>query len=448
MHNPTVELQDWSAQLGLDDQVYRRQIKYLWAQSPFYRNKLAAHGLAGPDDAGGLQNIAALPFTVKDELRASRSEKNPIGTHLAVPMRELNRIFSTSGTTGSPSYIPVTKRDLEDWMETCARSYTAAGLRHGDAIVTTFNAGPFVAGATLDALNQLGLCHIPVGNANTERLMAAVNLLKPRALSCTPSYALHLAEWAKERGMDVRSSSIEHIVVAGEPGGGEPAMRAKLEEAWGAKVSEAMGIGDISISLWGECSEQHGMHFCGRGFVHFELIDPDSGEPVAIEDGAEGELVLTHLKQQAAPLLRFRTRDHVKIWTSQCICGRTSPRIRCIGRTDDMLIVRGVNLFPTAVREVVNGYAPTVSGVISIRPSSKGVKQSPPLKVMVELSEGATGDPRLSERIQADIRAKLVVTTAIELVSYGKLPRSEYKSKMVDYSEAESDLNQASAAGR
>lgn len=439
MHNPTVEQRNWSSQLGVDDEAYRRQIKYLWAQSPFYGDKLAAHGLASADDAGGLQDIAALPFTVKDELRASRSEQNPIGTHLAVPMQELNRIFSTSGTTGTPSYIPVTKRDLEDWIETCSRSYTAAGLRRGDAIVTTFNAGPFVAGAVLDALNQLGLCHIPVGNANTERLMSAIKLLKPRALSCTPSYALYLAEWGKERRMDVRSSSIEQIVVAGEPGGGEPAMRARLEEAWGAKVTEAMGIGDVSISLWGECSEQHGMHFCGRSFVHFELIDPDTGEPVPIEDGAEGELVLTHLKQQAAPLLRFRTRDHVKIWTSQCRCGRTAPRIRCIGRTDDMLIVRGVNLFPSAVREVVNGFAPAVSGVISIRPSGKGVKQSPPLKVMVELGKGATKDAGLAERIKADIRAKLVVTTNIEVIPFGELPRSEYKSKLVDYSEAEGD---------
>src|SRR5208282_4953522 len=222
---------------------------------------------------------------------------------------------------------------------------------------------------------------------NTERLMAAIRLLKPRAFAGTPSYALHLAEWARERGIEVAKTSIEQIIVAGEPGGGEPLMRQKLQTAWNARVNEAMGIGDVSISIWGECSAQHGMHFSARGFLHFELVDPESGAAVPVEDGAQGELVLTHLCHRAAPLLRFRTRDHVRILTGQCACGRTAPRVRCIGRTDDMLIVRGVNVFPSAVREVVNRFQPDVSGVISIRPGLRGVKQSPPLKVVVELNE-------------------------------------------------------------
>ena len=132
-----------------------------------------------------------------------------------------------------------------------------------------------------------------------------------------------------------------------------------------------MGIGDIGVSLWGECEQQQGMHLGGRGFVHAELIDPDSGEPLAMEDGAKGELVLTHLQHQAAPLLRFRTRDHVEVWTSPCRCGRTAPRIRCIGRTDDMLIVRGVNVFPSAIREVVSEFVPEVSGAILVKPAQK-----------------------------------------------------------------------------
>ena len=148
------------------------------------------------------------------------------------------------------------------------------------------------------------------------------------------------------------------MLVAGEPGGGEPAFREKLEEGWGAKVTEAMGIGDIGVSLWGECEQQDGMHLGARGFVHPELIDPETGAAVELEDGATGELVLTHLRHRAAPLLRFRTRDHVQVRMSPCACGRTGPRVRCIGRTDDMLIVRGVNVFPSAVREVVSEFAP------------------------------------------------------------------------------------------
>ena len=179
----------------------------------------------------------------------------------------------------------------------------------GERAVTTYNAGPFVAGAALDAFNRLGLCQIPVGTGNSERLVAAIHLLKPQIAVLTPSYALYLAEWARARGVDLASSSVKRVLVAGEPGGGEPAMRAAIETAWGAKVTEAMGIGDISISLWGECEHQAGMHFSGRDLVHFELIDPDSGAPLPLEDGAQGELVYTHLRHRAAPLLRFRSRD-------------------------------------------------------------------------------------------------------------------------------------------
>jgi phenylacetate-CoA ligase len=174
------------------------------------------------------------------------------------------------------------------------------------------------------------------------------------------------------------------------------------------------------------------MHLGARGFVHPELIDPGSGEAVELEDGAAGELVLTHLRHQAAPLLRFRTRDHVQVRTSPCPCGRTGPRVRCVGRTDDMLIVRGVNVFPSAVREVVSGFAPDVSGHVLVRPQSPGVKQEPPLPVSVELARDATDDPLLAQAIRERIRAVLVVQTQVELVPWGSLQRSEYKSKLVE----------------
>ena len=159
-----------------------------------------------------------------------------------------------------------------------------------------------------------------------------------------------------------------------------------------------MGIGDISPTLWGECEAKAGMHFSGRGFVHFELIDPETGASKPIVDGAEGELVLTHLVNRSAPLLRFRTRDHVRMVVGPCGCGRTTPRVRCIGRTDDVLIVRGVNVFPSAVCQLVNELAPAVSGVIMIRPRAKGVGQEPPLPVSVETAPGAKsrGSPSAS----------------------------------------------------
>jgi phenylacetate-CoA ligase len=439
LQEPEIETLPWAQQQVQDEPIYREQVRYLYQRSRFFRDKLRAHGFKTPDAVGGLDDLHELPLTEKDELRASRSEDAPIGIHLAAPMGEIVRIFSTSGTTGVPSYIPLTAGDLDNWIRTSARSYGASGVARGQRIITTYNAGPFVAGASLDAFPRLGLCHIPVGTGNTERLLAAILLLKPEILACTPSYALHLAELGAARGLDLPGSSIERIMVAGEPGGGEPIMRQKLEAAWGARVTEAMGIGDVSVSLWGECEHQGGMHFSGRGFVHFELIDPETGDPVPMQDGAIGELVYTHLRQRGVPMLRFRSRDHVVLHTGPCPCGRTAPRVRCLGRTDDMLIVRGVNVFPSAIREVVNRFAPAVTGVVSVRPAAKGVKQAPPLKIVVELGEGVAASDKLRQRIEGDIRATLVVTTSVHLVAAGTLPRSEYKSRLLDFSEAVSD---------
>jgi phenylacetate-CoA ligase len=348
------------------------------------------------------------------------------------------RIYSTSGTTGAPSYIPLTGSDLAGWIEISARSYAASGVKAGQRLISTYGAGPFVAGAALDAFAALGLCHIPVGPGNTEKLLSAVRALAPDAIALTPSYALHLAETAAARGIDLAGSSVARLLVAGEPGGGEPEMRARLEAAWGAQVTEALGIGDIAGSLWGECEARDGMHFSGRGFVHVELIDPDTGGARAFEEGAEGELVYTHLRHRAAPLLRFRSRDHVRVQTGTCACGRTSPRVRCIGRTDDMLILRGVNVFPSAVREVVASFAPAVSGVIAIRPRARGIKQAPPLPVVVELAEGQAPAAGLADAIRARLRDALVVSTEIELAPWASLPRSDYKSKLVDWTGAES----------
>ena len=342
------------------------------------------------------------------------------------------RIYSTSGTTGAPSYIPLTASDLENWIETSARSYAASGVQPGERVVTTYNAGPFAAGAALAAFERIGLTHIPVGTGNTERLMRAIELLEPEAVVMTPSYAAYALEWARERGVGLAGSSVRRLLLAGEPGGGEPAFRARLQEGWGARVTEAMGIGDIGVSLWGECEQQDGMHLGGYGFVHPELIEPGTGAALPMEHGATGELVLSHLRHRAAPLLRFRTRDHVEVRATPCPCGRAGPRVRCIGRTDDMLIVRGVNVFPSAVREVVGAFAPAVSGQIAIRRRSPGVKQDPPLPVRVELAQGGRHDPALAEKIGARVRDALVVQADVELVPWGSLRRSEYKSKLIE----------------
>ncbi len=432
MLEPEVETLPWSEQLALDDASYRSQLAYLFERSGFYRDKLNAAGFTTPDAARGLADIARLPLTEKTEIKETCTPENPIGAHLCATPSEIVRIYSTSGTTGTPSFIPLTASDLDNWVTGSARSYAASGITAGQSIVSTYNAGPFVAGAALASFDRIGLCHIPVGTGNTERLMLAIELLRPEAAVLTPSYAAHLVEWAAERDIDLRGSSVERVLVAGEPGGGEAAFRAKLEEGWGARITEAMGIGDIGVSLWGECEEQDGMHLGARGFVHPELIDPGTGDVLSMDDDATGELVLTHLQHRAAPLLRFRTRDHVLVRTSPCPCGRTGPRVRCVGRTDEMLIVRGVNVFPSAVREVVGAFAPAVSGHILVKPQSAGVKQDPPLPVVVELAQGVAGDDTLAEAIREKLRNVLVVQTRVDLVPWGTLGRSEYKSKLVE----------------
>jgi phenylacetate-CoA ligase len=410
------------------EDLYRRQIERLYERSPFYREKLAGAGFVSREDVGSLADIARLPFTEKDELRASQAEHPPLGAHAAIEMSQVARIYSTSGTSGTPLYIPLSKNDIEQWREIGRRTYSCNGLKAGERVVTTYGAGPFVAGASLAAFEAIGCVHIPVGVGNTERLLTAVDKLRPQAIGCTPSYALHIAEVAAAKRISL--ASVERIIVGGEPGGGEAGFRKKLQNAWGAKVYEIMGIGDIAASLWGECAEQAGMHFSAEEWIHVELIDPETGAQKELSDGQTGELVYTHLAREAAPLLRFRSRDHAQVWISQCRCGKTSLRARCIGRTDDMLIVRGVNVFPSAVREVVARFQPKVTGAILIRPRRKGVKQEPPLPVLVE------GEAELGEAIAKEIRSALLFTAEVRMVAPQALPRSDYKVKLLDYSEA------------
>ena len=254
-------------------------------------------------------------------------------------------------------------------MRTSSRSYAASGLTRGERIVSTYNAGPFVAGAALGAFDRLGLCHIPVGTGNTEQLMAAVELLKPTVVAMTPSYACISRNGRAQRGVDLASSSVKRVMVAGEPGGGEPAMRAKLEAAWGASVTEAMGIGDISVSLWGECEEK-ARHAFQRPRLRAFRADRSRERRERAADRRRDRRTRAYPSRQplrAAACAFARATTCGSAW-APAPAGAPAPRVRCIGRTDDMLIVRGVNVFPSAVREVVNEFAPAVTGVILIRP--------------------------------------------------------------------------------
>src|SRR5438045_1113031 len=213
-----------AADAGRDD-LYRAQIARLFQRSPFYREKLGAAGFVSPADVGGLVDIARLPFTEKDELRASQAAHAPLGAHAAIDASQAARIYSTSGTSGTPLYIPLSRADLEQWREIGRRTYSCNGLAAGERVVTTYGAGPFVAGASLAAFEAIGCVHIPVGVGNTDRLLTAIQKLAPEALACTPSYALHIAELAASKGVSL--GAVKRIIVGGEPGGGEEGFRRK-----------------------------------------------------------------------------------------------------------------------------------------------------------------------------------------------------------------------------
>ncbi len=419
MVEPEIEAAPWDEQAGRDDSLYRAQIAYLFERSRFYRDKLARAGFETPAAVGGLAKIAELPFTEKDELRRSRDARRADrdASH-RLARRNRAHLFDQRHDGNAELYSAdrIRPRSLGAHVgaQLCGlgrRARRAARLHlQRRAVRRRRGARRLRPARPLSRPRR----HGQYGKTDGGGEAAAAERRRADPVLCAASRRM-----GQKRGFDLAGSSVKRLMVAGEPGGGEPTTRAKLEAAWGASVTEAMGIGDISVSLWGECEAKAGMHFSGRGFVHFELIDPASGAAVpTCATAPRASSSLTHLVNRSAPLLRFRTRDHVRLGLGRCACGRTAPRVRCIGRTDDMLIVRGVNVFPSAVREVVNQFAPDVTGVIMIRPRAPGVRQEPPLPVTRRGRAGARGS--LAERIRERIRDTLLVTTEIELVRGGK----------------------------
>src|SRR4029077_17636283 len=285
----------------------------------------------------------SLPFSTKDELKGAIDEQPPFGSNLCVAPEQVKRVYQTSGTTGAPSVLALTHTDMETWTTVGTRSYFATGIHDDSSVLTTFGAGPFVAGHTHFVLSRIGCRSVPVAPGDTDRVIFGLKAGLADTLLSTPSFAQYLANKPEMSGARME---LNHIVTGGEPGGSTPAIRDHIQQALGVTVTEVMGIGDIAPSLFGECPQQQGMHFCGGGHVWAELVDPDSREPMIIEAGAVGELVYTHLTREAMPVVRFLGGDIVRIEGSACECGRATFRMRVIGRRDDMFIVRGVNVYP------------------------------------------------------------------------------------------------------
>jgi phenylacetate-CoA ligase len=406
----------------------RTQLAGLTARSAFYADLFAENGTR-PEDFESLADIARFPFTEKQMLRDSQAAAPPLGRHAGIHMTEVIRVHASTGTTGTPSWVGVTRRDSLAWTQMVARAFRTMGATREDVVVHGSGLTLFVGGLPIrDALERIGTTVVPIGTGASEKAVQAMNTLGVTELHSTPSYARYLADYVREKvGRDPREFGLRKVFVGGEPGGGEPAFREHLESEWGARVTEGLGNADMAPVLFGEAPDTGGMRFTGGRHVLVELIDPDSGEPMAAEPGVTGELVYTSVDRECCPLVRFRTRDLVRV-TARAPDG--APLIRCIGRTDDMLIVLGVNVFPSAVRDIVQGLHPRTSGAVQILLPAQGPRVEPPLRVEAEWGEHAGDHEELRGSIESIIRSRLSIPATVTLVPPGSIERSEMKSRL------------------
>ncbi len=427
--NETMETLSPEDYARVQEAAFLKQMDYVWNHSEFYRQKLDRAGIR-PSDVCRIEDLEALPYTEKRDLRDSQLEQPPLGSHAACAMQQVKRIYSTSGTTGRPTFIGLTARDVETWTEAAARAFWTCGLRP-DSIVPLVVAPFLIAASYADAIQRIGTV-VPIGVGATDRLIGAFQNVGANALLATSSFPLHFSSSLRKRGIDPASLGVRVIMAGGEPGAAIPSVRSEVEDTFGCRFLEMMGNGDMCGEMFAECPHQTGMHFIAQGIVHPEIIDPDTGASLAIETGTRGELVLTSLDRECIPLVRFRTRDHVEVVATDCSCGRSGFCIRVFGRTDDMIVVQGVNVYPSAVRDVVAGFAPRTTGAVEIQlhsPPPEGWK--PPIHVKVEHRVEDAEQEDLKKEIEAVIREKLIFRANVELVSELSLPRYEYKAKLV-----------------
>jgi phenylacetate-CoA ligase len=412
----------------IHEDLLLRQIHYAAENSPFYRDKYNKAGVK-TSHVRTMDDIAVLPFTEKKELREAQGSNPPVGRHRACGIEDLSRVYSSSGTTGMPTYIGLTSSDIHNvHAEAIARFCWAGGIRP-DSVVVNIPTAPFIADTFREGIERTGAVHLPTG-FNTDRVVSAFRYQGANGLHATISFWSYLLDEVEKQGINPRDLGLRRIVGGAE--GGAKIVRARVEEGFGATATEGMGMGEQCCVIFGECAANRGsgMHYLGQGLVHVEIIDPESGRPLPIEKGVTGELVYSGLIHQAMPLLRYRSRDQVKVAaTERCTCGRGGFRIEVLGRTDDMLTVLGVNVYPLAVKDVISTFRPRLSGQMEIWLDKPGPAVEPPLKVRAELGENPGDLRELKKLVEHEIRAKLIAQTSVELVE--ELPQYQYKSKLI-----------------
>ena len=402
-----------------------RLVRHAYAHSPFYQRKFDVAGidvttLRFPDD------LATLPQTTKAELVADQVANPPFGTVLTQPLDLYTRYCQTSSTTGKPLRW-IDTNDSWQWMLECWKEvYRAARVGAEDRVFFPFSFGPFLGfWVGFDAGSQMGMLCVPGGGMSSRVRLGAIDAIQATVVCCTPTYALRLAEVAAEEFPDRRlaDNSVRVLIVAGEPGGSIPATRERIERSWGARVIDHHGlteVGPISFECW---EQPGGLHLNESEYV-CEVLDPMSGQPV--EDGQPGELVVTNLGRTSSPVIRYRTADIVIRRSGRCVCGRTSGRLEggVLARADDMINVRGVNVYPTSIEAVVRGFA----DVVEFRTTVTQEHAMRALSVNVELIPAADR-AAVVDRIAMRLKEALGLSVRVEAVASGTLPRFETKAQ-------------------
>ncbi len=411
-------------------------VAYCWERSEFYRGRLSELGVE-PGDIRTAEDLNRLPVILdkssERDLQASSLDEHghPFGGHLCAPLDEVVAVASTSGTTGDPTFYAFTGGDVAVTDELWARAFRQAGVRPGDTVLHAFGLSMFLAGVpVVRALERMGARPVPVGaEAGTEKLLRYARLVRPVAICCTPSLAEYLVDRAPAvLGAPLASLGIRQVLCAGEPGAGLPEVRARISEGFGgAGVTDMLGgaHGIMNVS----CSAHAGMHMLGDDYSLQQLIDPESGAPVELRDGAVGVRVKTTLQWEAQPQLRASVGDVYEVFVSRCECGLEAPRVRVIGRVDDLLIVKGVKLYPAAVQNLVHELAPRLTGQFRIVLDSPPPRVNPPLRLVVEVADGAAA---AGEELARRMHDRFSVTPGIEAVPPGSLPRSTHKQKLIE----------------
>ncbi len=426
IYNEKIECANKEDLKNIQSERLVKLVKYVYDNSPAYKQKLDKAGII-PTDIKSIDDITKLPFTPKEDLRDSY----PFGL-FSTDIKNVAEIHVSSGTTGNPTVVGYTKRDLNLWANVAARSIACAGGNKGDRIQISYGYGLFTGGLGIHyGALRLGATIIPTATGQTKRQIKLMQDFKPRIIACTPSYILYLAEEMKSLGIDTKTCSWEVGIFGSEPW--TTAMRDKIDSTLGLTATDIYGLSEImGPGVAQECTYREGLHIWSD-FFYPEIIDPKTGE--ILPEGQSGELVITSLTKQAIPLIRYRTRDIVSITYEPCKCGRTAPRISKIkGRTDDMIIVRGINIFPTQVEFAllqIDGTLPNYQLVVDRTPSALDT-----LEVLVEVDEKLFTDElialeNLKTKIKRAIDSTVGLGVNVKLVEPKTLERTEGKSKRV-----------------